>query len=85
MQSKLHKKYVKYKNKYLELRQSLNLNQNAGNPVPSDNNLKHVIDELHFWLNQICEHTLFLHLGLEEESFKKRGMEFHTWNRANST
>ncbi|MBA3751274.1 DUF2935 domain-containing protein [Candidatus Dependentiae bacterium] len=34
-------------------------------------------NETEFWAHQLSEHALFLHLGLEEPQFKKRGLEFH--------
>lgn len=35
------------------------------------------LDEINFWSRQLSEHALFLHLGLEEEPFKKQGQEIH--------
>jgi len=79
MQSNSYKKYLKYENKINELKQSFNSIQHGGSPAKSiDNNVKYVIDEIHFWGNQICEHTLFMHLGIvADESLNKRGIELH--------
>lgn len=34
-------------------------------------------DEVSFWSRQLSEHALFLHLGMEDEAFKKRGLVIH--------
>jgi hypothetical protein len=38
---------------------------------------KDALDETAFWSRQLSEHALFLHLGMETEPFKKRGLEIH--------
>ena len=38
---------------------------------------KDALDETAFWSRQLSEHALFLHLGMEDEAFKKRGLAIH--------
>ncbi|MBA2307296.1 DUF2935 domain-containing protein [Candidatus Dependentiae bacterium] len=39
--------------------------------------LKDPLDEVSFWSQQLSEHALFLHLGIEDAALKKRGLEIH--------
>ncbi|CAH6421446.1 Domain of unknown function (DUF2935)-containing protein [uncultured virus] len=46
-------------------------NQHGGNI----DNMKNKIDNVHFWSNQMREHSLFLHLGVEEDLELKKNLK----------
>lgn len=68
-------KYLKYKNKYNALKQNNNLTGGANddqNQISSD-----IIDQIHFWGHQSVEHSLFLHLGIEDKALKEQALNLH--------
>lgn len=63
-----YQRYVKYKTKYMELREWLKLNENmSGGNEPFFS----MPDEIYFWGRQMMEHTSFLDLGLHKEEYNK--------------
>ena len=64
-----YNKYLKYKNKYVSLKNKTYQQQRGGA------NIFPINDEIHFWSRQLMEHSLFLHLGLEELNLKKEALE----------
>ncbi|AYV84912.1 MAG: hypothetical protein Hyperionvirus54_2 [Hyperionvirus sp.] len=65
-----YEKYLIYKKKYLKLKMSIG----GGKDRIYE---KNVIDESHFWIHQLMEHCLFLHLGLEEANLKAEALDLH--------
>lgn len=77
-----HGRYLKYKNKYLNLQKKLirQRKQRGG----AKGMIFPLEDEIHFWGRQLMEHTLFLYLGLEDgdHSLKNEAFELHqTWKK----
>ena len=95
MQDPYREKYLKYKQKYDNLMQNKYNGQSfdlakGGKSVQvmvhrdlqQMNNAKGKLDNIHFWGNQIREHMLFFHLGLEVPELKKQALELHEyWNK----
>lgn len=84
-------KYLKYKKKYMELKNTTN-SQYGGNQCMSNFNYNggtngsafQMEDEIHFWGKQMMEHALFLHLGLEDDNqvLKKEALDLsNTWKK----
>jgi hypothetical protein len=71
-----YEKYLKYKNKYSELKNFKKIKQRGG---ANGTNFP-VTDEIHFWSRQMMEHALFLFLGLEDNDnrqLKNQAFELH--------
>lgn len=65
MEDRNHKKYLRYKKKYLKLKSQLAYrNQHGG----ADNINAQLGDEIHFWGRQLMEHLLLLYLGLQDDN-----------------
>lgn len=58
------RKYEKYKNKYEKIIEQL------GGEIVLNVQPFHPVDEIHFWSKQMMEHSLFMHLGLENHELK---------------
>ena len=62
-------KYLKYKNKYKEFKNTLE--SQSGGALST----RELLDEIHFWLHQFEEHALFLHLGIVTNlDLKQKGL-----------
>lgn len=67
-----YEKYLKYKSKYLDLKNS---NQYGGQ--------RYILqDEIYFWSRQMMEHFLILYLGLDDDNLKGGAFELHNkWKK----
>ena len=82
-------KYYKYKTKFLEKNNKINKEKHhknlnhiifSGGSKLKSNRLFSIEDEIHFWGQQMMEHALFLHLGLEdtnETNYKAEALKVH--------
>ena len=71
-----YEKYLKYKKKYLELRQnSLRRMEGGGNGIFP------IEDEIFFWSRQITEHMLLLFLGLEDPTQELKQQAFQLYRQ----
>lgn len=71
-------RYLKYKKKYIDLKNQLKgKNQKGGHNgtnIPLD-------DEIHFWSRQMTEHAMILFLGLEDNDGKLKNEAFELYQR----
>ena len=66
-------RYIRYKNLY----KNLQLNQKGGTNGEDD-----ILDNIYFWMYQILEHCMFLHLMIQNEPLKGEGLDLYNTVKA---
>ncbi len=71
-------RYLKYKKKYVDLKNRLNTKSQKGG---HNGTIFPLDDEIHFWGRQMTEHVMILFLGLEDNDGKLKNKAFELYQR----